>query len=54
VSVDFLASMVNGQVEGDGSVKVRGFAPLGSAGDVEISFLAKVKDEELQVYHDCF
>lgn len=47
VSVDFLASMVNGQVEGDGSVKVRGFAPLGSAGDVEISFLAKVKDEEL-------
>jgi len=47
VSVDVLAGMVNGQVEGDGGVLVRGFAPLDSAGEGDISFLARAKDEEL-------
>ncbi len=47
VSVDFLASMVEGEVEGDGAVRIRGFAPLDSAGPGEISFLTRVKDEEL-------
>jgi len=47
VSVDFLAGMVNGRVDGNGAVVVRGFAPLDSAGEDEISFLVKVKDEEL-------
>ncbi len=47
VSVDFLARMVNGQVDGDGEVLVSDFAPLDSAGEGDISFLARVKDEEL-------
>ena len=44
VSVEFLASLVNGQVDGDGGVMIRGFAPLDSAGEGDISFLAKAKD----------
>lgn len=47
VSVEFLAGMVNGQVEGDGGVAIKGFAPLDSAGEGDISFLAKAKDEQL-------
>jgi len=47
VSIDFLASMVNGEVEGDGAVLIHGFAPLDSAGPGKISFLAKAKDERL-------
>lgn len=47
VSVDLLAEMVDGQVEGDGEVMVSGFAPLDSAGEGDISFLAKAKDERL-------
>jgi UDP-3-O-[3-hydroxymyristoyl] glucosamine N-acyltransferase len=45
MSVDYLATMVNGQVEGDGGVLIQGFAPLDSAGPGEISFLVKQKDE---------
>jgi len=47
VTVDFLASMVDGQVEGDGAVLIKAFAPLDSAGPEEISFLVKVKDGNL-------
>lgn len=47
VSVDYLASMVDGEVEGDGTALIHGFAPLNSAGPGEISFLAKAKDEGL-------
>ncbi len=46
VSVDFLAGLVKGQVEGDGGVKIRTLAPLDSAGEGEISFLVRAKDEE--------
>ena len=52
VSVDFLADMVNGQVEGDGAVLIQGFAPLESAGPREISFLVKPRDEGLLAASD--
>ena len=52
VSVEFLASLVTGQVDGDGGVTIRGFAPLDSAGEGDISFLAKAKDEELLTTSD--
>jgi UDP-3-O-[3-hydroxymyristoyl] glucosamine N-acyltransferase len=47
VSVDQLAGMVGGKVDGDGGVMVSGFAPLDSAGEGDISFLAKAKEERL-------
>jgi len=46
VAVDFLASLVDGEVVGDGGVLIKGFAPLDSAGPGDISFLVKVKDEQ--------
>jgi len=52
VSVDFLASLVSGEVEGDGGVLIKGFAPLDSAGSGEISFLVKAKDEKLLITSD--
>lgn len=43
ISIESLAEMVNGQVTGDKTVLIRGFAPLDSAGPEEITFLAKAK-----------
>jgi len=45
-SVNFLAGLVDGEVEGDGGLLIKGFSPLDSAGPGEISFLIKVKDEK--------
>ncbi len=47
VSVEALAEMVGGQVVGDKSVRIRGFAPLDTAGSTDISFLAKAGKVEL-------
>jgi UDP-3-O-[3-hydroxymyristoyl] glucosamine N-acyltransferase len=47
ISVNELAGLVNGRVEGDGSVRIEGFASLDQAGPKEISFLVKKKDCEL-------
>ncbi len=47
VSVEVLADMVGGRVDGDGSVKIRGFASLDQAGSTDMSFLVKKKDLEL-------
>ena len=46
-SVEALAEMVNGQVVGDKTVLIRGFAPLDTAGSGDITFLAKAKMVEL-------
>ncbi|TKB26534.1 UDP-3-O-(3-hydroxymyristoyl)glucosamine N-acyltransferase [Desulfopila sp. IMCC35006] len=43
LSVADLAEMVEGQVLGDATVLIGGFAPLDTAGPKEISFLAKAK-----------
>ncbi|MCP4338451.1 MAG: UDP-3-O-(3-hydroxymyristoyl)glucosamine N-acyltransferase [Desulfobulbaceae bacterium] len=43
ISIENLAEMVTGQVAGDKTVLIRGFAPLDSAGPDEITFLAKPK-----------
>ena len=43
-TVKMLAEMVSGQVEGDETVELIGFAPLNNADVEEISFLAKEKD----------
>ncbi len=43
ISIESLAEMVKGQVIGDKTVLVRGFAPLDTAGAEEITFLAKSK-----------
>lgn len=43
ITVEALAEMVNGQVVGDKSVMIRGFAPLENAGPEDISFLVKAK-----------
>lgn len=43
ISIENLAEMVNGQVAGDKTALIRGFAPLDSAGPEEITFLAKAK-----------
>ena len=43
ISVAELAEMVKGQLLGDGTVLIRGFAPLEAAGPKEITFLAKAK-----------
>lgn len=47
ISVGALAGMVNGQVVGDKSVIIGGFAPLDSAGESDISFLAKAARADL-------
>lgn len=47
VSVKVLADMAGGRVDGDGSVKIRGFASLDHAGSGDMSFLVKKKDREL-------
>ena len=52
VSVDFLASLVSGEVEGDGEVLIERFAPLDSASSGEISFLIKAKDERYLLTSD--
>lgn len=44
ITVDKLAELVNGEVIGDGSLMVSGFAPLAGASSTEISFLVKAKD----------
>lgn len=46
-TVGALADMVKGQVVGDRSLLVKGFAPLDSAGVTEISFLAKAGKVDL-------
>ncbi len=43
ISVADLAEMVNGQVLGNATVFIRGFAPLDSAGPEDITFLVKAK-----------
>ncbi len=43
MSVASLAEMVKGQLVGDATVLIRGFAPLESAGPEDISFLVKAK-----------
>jgi UDP-3-O-[3-hydroxymyristoyl] glucosamine N-acyltransferase len=47
VSVEALAEMVKGQVVGEKTVLIRGFAPLDTAGSEDISFLAKAKMADL-------
>lgn len=46
ISIAKLAELVNGEVIGDGSLMMKGFAPLDSACSVDISFLVKAKDSE--------
>ncbi len=41
LTVVALATMVQGEVDGDGSIAIAGFAPLESAGPEEITFLVK-------------
>ncbi len=43
ISVEALAEMVNGQVAGEQSTVIRGFAPLENAGPDDITFLVKAK-----------
>jgi len=47
LSVAAIAEMVNGQVEGDEKVLIRGFAPIDAAGAGDISFLAKAAKDDL-------
>ncbi len=47
VSVEVLADMAGGRIDGDGSVKIRGFASLDQAGPGDMSFLVKEKDRGL-------
>lgn len=47
ISVGALADMVNGAVDGDKELTIRGFAPLDGAGPADISFLAKAARAEL-------
>lgn len=47
VTIAFLAEMVQGELVGDGNVEICGFAPLDSASQDDITFLAKDKKEEL-------
>jgi UDP-3-O-[3-hydroxymyristoyl] glucosamine N-acyltransferase len=42
-TLDELAALVGGKVEGDGSLQVRGIASLEEAGEGQISFLAELK-----------
>ena len=42
-TLDELAALVGGKVEGDGSLQVRGIASLEEAGEGEITFLAELK-----------
>ncbi len=43
VTIENLASLVGGKVEGDGTLHISGFAPSESAGPGEITFLSTVK-----------
>jgi UDP-3-O-[3-hydroxymyristoyl] glucosamine N-acyltransferase len=47
LSVAGLAEMVQGEVVGDKTVRIRGFAPLDTAGPGDISFLAKAQMADL-------
>ncbi|WP_457578113.1 UDP-3-O-(3-hydroxymyristoyl)glucosamine N-acyltransferase [Desulfomarina sp.] len=47
VTVEVLAGMAGGRVDGDGSVMIRGFASLDQAGPGDMSFLVKKKDQDL-------
>jgi UDP-3-O-[3-hydroxymyristoyl] glucosamine N-acyltransferase len=47
ISVETLADLVQGVVRGDKTVRIRGVAPLDSAGPADISFLAKANQAEL-------
>jgi UDP-3-O-[3-hydroxymyristoyl] glucosamine N-acyltransferase len=42
-TLEELATLVGGQVEGDGSLSIRGIAGLEEAGEGEITFLAQIK-----------
>ena len=42
-TLDELAALVGGKVEGDGSLRVQGIASIEEAGEQEITFLAEVK-----------
>ena len=46
ITVEKLAELVGGEVIGDGSLVIRGFAPLDNASSAEISFLVKAKNVE--------
>lgn len=48
VTVREIAEMVNGEVVGDGDMCINGFGPLEAAGEGEVSFLAKKKEELLE------
>ena len=47
IEITELAQMVDGEVIGDGSLTIHGFAPLDTAGPGEISFLVKAKSAGL-------
>ena len=47
ITVEKLAEMVKGQVVGDKTVLIRGFAPLDGAASGDITFLAKAKSADL-------
>jgi len=47
IPLEILAEMVKGRVLGDKTVRIRGVAPLDTAGATDISFLAKAKQAEL-------
>lgn len=46
ITVEKLAELVNGEVVGDGSLVMSGFAPLNGARSTEISFLVKAKNTQ--------
>jgi len=46
ITVEKIAELVNGEVIGDGRLKLSGFAPLNGASSTDISFLVKAKDSE--------
>lgn len=45
-TVEKLAARVSGEVVGDGSLEISGFAPLNDAGPTDISFLVKAKNSD--------
>ncbi len=47
VSLKTLAEMVNGELVGDGDTSIHSFAPLGQAGEGELSFLVKANRLDL-------
>jgi UDP-3-O-[3-hydroxymyristoyl] glucosamine N-acyltransferase len=46
ITVEKIAELVNGEVIGDGSLTLSGFAPLDGASSTDISFLVKAKDSK--------